>query len=61
VNYDSDYEIQDDIPSVPVDIDPYAGLSSISTLPVHVAEVQPQAFSFPRIDARKLSRSKRSL
>jgi hypothetical protein len=28
MNYDSDYEIQDDTPGVPVDIDPYAGLSS---------------------------------
>lgn len=28
MNYDSDYEIQDDTPGTRVDIDPYAGLST---------------------------------
>jgi len=55
VNYDSDYEIQDDSPNAQIDIDPYAGVPNPDawewrrSLKVHSC----QASSFPRTGARK--------
>ena len=59
VDYDSDYDAKAEAGRAPaVNVDPYAGMLLMNALPPR-AEIS-QVFSFPRIDVKRSSKSRRS-